>query len=192
MFTYNSVRHKLLTISNFVLCHSNTKPTVIKSFNTEIQTFKLNNMKKTMLVAAVSIFATVTSLTSCTSPKENVEEKREDAVEARKEYKYAEKEYLKDIENYRKSTDALILNNEAKIVDLRAETELKKNENKKEVQEKITELEAKNNELRLKMFNYQANGKNKWEKFKKEFSHDMDELGNSLKNFSINSTQTKK
>ncbi len=149
-------------------------------------------MKKTMLVAAVSIFATVGSLTSCSSDKENVEEKREDAVEATNEYEHVEKEYLKDIANYRKSTDILILDNDAKIVELRSETELKKNENKKEIQGKISDLETKNNELRLKMFNYQPSGKHKWEKFKKEFNHDMDELGKSLKNFSINSTQTKK
>ena len=145
-----------------------------------------------MLVAAVTIFATVSSLTSCTTDKKNVEEKREDAVEATKEYEYVEKEYLKDIENYRKSTDVLILDNETKIVELRSETDLKNNQNKKEVQAKISELEIKNNELRLKMFNYQPNGRNKWEKFKKEFNHDMDELGESFKNFSINSTQKKK
>jgi hypothetical protein len=84
------------------------------------------------------------------------------------------------------------MDNEAKILELRSETTLKKNANKLEVEAKISELEMKNNELRLKLFNYQPNGKHKWEKFKKEFNHDMDELGKSLKNFSINSTQTKK
>ena len=48
---------------------------------------------------------------------------------------------------------------------------------------KINELEKKNNELRKKIIvNYKDQGVSKWESFKKEFNHDMEELKASLKN----------
>jgi len=50
----------------------------------------------------------------------------------------------------------------------------------------LNELEQKNKNLKMKMAEYQDSGKDNWESFKREFNHDMDELGKSLKNFTDN------
>ena len=43
--------------------------------------------------------------------------------------------------------------------------------------------------LKKKLDDYKATGKEDWESFKKEFNHDMDELGKAFKNFSINNVK---
>ena len=84
---------------------------------------------------------------------------------------------------YRLEQEKKIVENDKLIKELKT----KKNQVKKEklinYENKIKELEKKNNELRKKIVvNYKDEGVNKWESFKKEFNHDMDELGQSLKN----------
>jgi hypothetical protein len=84
---------------------------------------------------------------------------------------------------YRLEQEKKIVENDKLIKELKT----KKNEVKKEklinYENKIKELEKKNNELRKKIVvNYKDEGVNKWESFKKEFNHDIDELGQSLKN----------
>ena len=37
--------------------------------------------------------------------------------------------------------------------------------------------------MKKRMDDYKADGKDKWEIFKAEFSHDMDDLGKSIKDF---------
>lgn len=47
-------------------------------------------------------------------------------------------------------------------------------------QKEIERLQAKNAELRTRIVNYKYD-ESKWAQFKREFNHDMDELGKSLK-----------
>jgi hypothetical protein len=47
---------------------------------------------------------------------------------------------------------------------------------------RITELERRNDNLRTKLHDYNEEKRSeKWESFKREFNHDMDELGTSIK-----------
>ncbi len=39
--------------------------------------------------------------------------------------------------------------------------------------------------MKKKMENYKEEGKDKWEIFKAEFSHDMDELGKAFKDLTV-------
>lgn len=48
---------------------------------------------------------------------------------------------------------------------------------------KIAELEQKNSDIKKRMDDYKAKDKENWAAFKIEFSHDMDELGNSFSDF---------
>ena len=83
---------------------------------------------------------------------------------------------------FRADAHKQIEENEKRIAELKA----KKREGKQEVDEKynkrVAELEQKNNDLKTRMNNYNANDKNqKWDAFKREFNHDMKELGQALK-----------
>lgn len=81
-----------------------------------------------------------------------------------------------DYKVYKAEQEKKIAENDRKIAELKAKKSLTDYENK------ITEYEKKNNELRKKInAAYKDVGKEKWASFKKEFNHDMDELGRSLK-----------
>jgi hypothetical protein len=43
--------------------------------------------------------------------------------------------------------------------------------------------------MKMKMDNYKEEGKDKWEIFKTEFSHDMDALGKSFKDLTVKNVE---
>jgi len=53
-------------------------------------------------------------------------------------------------------------------------------------EESIKALEQKNKDLKNRMDNYSNNAQSDWESFKREFNHDMDELGNAMKDLTVN------
>lgn len=52
-------------------------------------------------------------------------------------------------------------------------------------EKQIAVLEEKNSEMKIRMSEYKEDGGEKWQSFKIEFNHDMDELGKSLKDFTV-------
>jgi len=87
-----------------------------------------------------------------------------------------------EYKTYRAEQEKKINENTKEIAELRTKRDKIKKENLSKYESRIDELEKKNNELRKKInSDYKDEGKEKWESFKKEFSHDMDELGQSLK-----------
>lgn len=56
----------------------------------------------------------------------------------------------------------------------------------KAYQRNIDTIEQKNKNLKIKMDSYKNDVDSDWQSFKREFSHDMDELGKSLKDFTVN------
>jgi hypothetical protein len=51
----------------------------------------------------------------------------------------------------------------------------------------LAELELKTSDMKRKLVEYKKEGIDKWDSFKLKFNHDMDELGNALKNFTVKS-----
>lgn len=122
-------------------------------------------------------------LTGCTSTaskvenaEENVKKEQEDVVKANENLKM-------EIENYRKESVSKIDGNDQRIAEVRAQAEKDKSAMKAEVKTQISDLEKKNAELRTKLNDYQSDKQEDWDTFKKELNHDMDELGNSLRDF---------
>lgn len=122
-------------------------------------------------------------LTGCTSTaskvenaEENVKKEQEDVVKANENLKM-------EIENYRKESVSKIDGNDQRIAEVRAQAEKDKSAMKSEVKTQIADLEKKNAELRTKLNDYQSDKQEDWDNFKKELNHDMDELGNSLRDF---------
>jgi acetyl-CoA carboxylase alpha subunit len=88
-----------------------------------------------------------------------------------------------EYKTYRTEQEKKIFENDKIIANLKTKKNQVKKEKLTNYETKINELEKRNNELRKKIIvNYKDQGVNKWESFKKEFNHDMDELGLSLKN----------
>lgn len=142
-------------------------------------------MKKTFLVFTASAFIATLALTSCNSPAEKVENAKEEVKDAKEDLVDANQEYLAEIDTYRRETADKIAANEKSAAEFRERIKDDKKEAKAEYNEKIAKLEEKNSDMRKRMDDYQADGKENWEKFKTEFNHDMDEIGAAFKDLTV-------
>jgi hypothetical protein len=142
-------------------------------------------MKKSILTLAAVAFMTATTLTSCNSPAKKVEEAQRDVNEANKDLAKANEEYLADIESYRKETDEKIAANDRSIAEFNSRIKEQKREAAADYKLKIAKLEQKNSDMKKHLDEYKAEGKEKWEKFKTEFNHDMEELGKAFKDLTV-------
>jgi hypothetical protein len=146
-------------------------------------------MKKEILTLA--IFASLTSgiLTSCKSSAEKVEDAEKNVTEANNDLNQANEEYITDIENYRIETAGKISANNQSIADFNTRIANEKKEAKEDYKKRIAELEQKNTDMKKKMDDYKATGKENWENFKAEFSHDMEELGKGFSDLTKNNVK---
>ncbi|MFY7964698.1 MAG: hypothetical protein ACOVO1_07360 [Chitinophagaceae bacterium] len=151
-------------------------------------------MKKTILKAVVATVITATSLISCTSSEqkvENAENKVTDAKENLKEVKKDSGIAAQKIatENewkiFKNDAETTVKNNEIRIAGLKDKM---KNAGAAAIaaySKKIDDMEMQNHNLKLKIENYEKHNSD-WESFKTEFNHDVNELGQALKDFTIN------
>ena len=142
-------------------------------------------MKKSILSLAASALIAGAILTGCNTPAQKVENAENNVKEANKELDQANEEYLADIESYRKDTADKIAANNRSIAEFNARIEHEKNDAKADYKRKIAALEQKNSDMKKKMDDYKVEGKEKWEKFKMEFSHDMEEIGKAFKDLTV-------
>ena len=142
-----------------------------------------------MLVLAACTLVTGAIFTSCNTPTQKVENAKENVIEAKNDLNTANKEYLAEIENYRKETTEMIAANEQIINEFNAKIEHDKKAVKADYKKKIAILEQKNADLKKKLDDYKEEGKDKWDIFKAEFNHDMNELGQALKDLTVKNTK---
>ncbi|HMG13802.1 MAG TPA: hypothetical protein VK590_00075 [Saprospiraceae bacterium] len=142
-------------------------------------------MKKSIIGSIAFVLIQMIMTSSCNSPAEKVEDAKENVKEAKEDLNKANEEYLADVENYKKETSARIDENDKIIIDLKSKMDQQKKEVKAAYKKRVAELEEKNAEMKKKLTEYKDQGKDKWQEFKKEFSHDMDVLGNAFKDLTI-------
>ena len=143
---------------------------------------------KNLIITSVSV-ATLTFLTSCSSPEKKVEHAQEEVNEANEDLVKANQEYLADIETYRLNTADRIAANEKNIIEFNARIEAKKKDATEDYKKKVADLENKNNDMKKRMADYKVDSKENWENFKREFNRDMDDLGHSFENLSTRKTK---
>ena len=134
-----------------------------------------------MLPFVTGVFILSSLFAGCSTPGEKVEEKREKVEEAKQDLNKAEEDYASDMEQFRTETDSAIARNQREIDELNKNTAKEKKEAREEYRKRIAELDQRNKNMKLKMEEYKGEGKEKWESFKREFKHDMDELGQALR-----------
>lgn len=104
---------------------------------------------------------------------QNVKQENEDMAAAKAQY---ENEW----QQFKNFVEASINTNEQRIVDFKANMENTSDEFKAKYENKILTLEQKNIELKKKLNGYKYEGKENWERFKQEFSDDLDDFKKSL------------
>ncbi len=149
-------------------------------------------MKKQILVLAIAASSITLVYTSCdnsTSNKVEVEKSEEKVADAQKDLTKANNDYLQDVELYRKEIYARIEANERLIDELKEKKRDEKGEDKEVYKTRIEALRERNRELKSRLDAYQPESKDNWEKFKEEFNRDMDGLGQSFKDLTVNNVK---
>lgn len=136
---------------------------------------------KSKLVLGSLALVALLGVSSCNSAAENVTDAQNDVNDANEALDLANEEYLADIANYRIETSIAIATNDSLILDLKAKSKVSGKKSNPYYENEIADLERRNAELKKKMDEYKGDGKDNWTEFKEEFKHDMDELGNALK-----------
>lgn len=150
-------------------------------------------MKKTILAFALAAFMAGTISTvngqepdnKSVKARENLKDAKKDEVSAKKDLKEAQKDSASEYQKYRKEQDIKFTDHQKSIADFKARIAKEKAENKSQYEKKLAVLEQKNTDLKKRLDDYKEAGKDKWSAFTNKFNHDMDELGTSLKNFTV-------
>lgn len=139
---------------------------------------------KRSIITVFAILAFSLSLDSCTSPADKVDDAKQDVENANRELEEAEVAYQKDLVAYRQDVRSRIESNEALIAELRAKNLTASPQEKAKREVRIAEVEKRNNELKSKLDNYNGTTQDKLMNFRDEINHDMNELGETLKDLS--------
>lgn len=147
-------------------------------------------MKRTIIIlsAAITLVAG-TIFTGCQSTSQKQEAAQADVRDARQDLNEAQKDAneirmatAEEWAIFKRDSDVKIRENEVRIIELNGKT------SDEVYTKRIANLELQNKEFRTRLTDYEKNQSN-WDSFKREFNHDMDELGKSLKDFTIDNSK---
>jgi hypothetical protein len=92
-------------------------------------------------------------------------------------------DWEKQREEFRTSSEARIEQNDMRLTEMEKKSENSNAKLKKQYQERVSALKERNAKMREKLKSDNETNKDKWNEFKREFNHDMDELGKALEEF---------
>ena len=141
-------------------------------------------MNKPIVLLTMAGFVAASVLSSCQSSSNNLGNQEDkllkeqvDVVEARQDLNQA----LRDsVRQFKMDAQAIITENNRKIDDFRQKIADDKKSARDKYGSKISDLEKQNKELQGRLDEFNDENGEKWASFKREFNHDLDEVGNSL------------
>jgi hypothetical protein len=160
------------------------------------QKYKTNNkdMKTQILAFAMTMCMAGTFFTSCETAAQKEEAAEANVQDAGQELKEAQQVALtaarkvataEEWNAFKVETEAKIDKNEVRIGELRVKLNKPGKTFDKAIANRIDTLEQQNKDLRIRLADYKQN-QSDWDSFKREFNHDMDELGKALTDFTVN------
>ena len=151
-------------------------------------------MKKIILTLVVATaFLTGTIFTGCQSSSQKEASARDNLQEAKQDLKDVQKDANEEAqklanaeewETFKSDAEIIIRNNEIRIADLRVKLNKEGKILDPMYEKKIETLEQQNKDLKRRIEDYEKSHSD-WETFKREFNHDMDELGKALKDIGV-------
>jgi serine phosphatase RsbU (regulator of sigma subunit) len=114
--------------------------------------------------------------------KEAKQDLKKVQADANEEAQKLEKE--QEWETFKSDAEITIRNNEIRIGELRVKLRKEGKILDPMYEKKIETLEQQNKDLKKRIEDYEKN-QSDWEIFKREFKHDMDELGKALKGLTV-------
>ncbi len=150
-------------------------------------------MKKTMFNYAITMFIATAAIVSCKSPEDKVADAQASVVDAKKDLKEVQHDSIvaaaksataDEWKMFKNDAEATIKNNEIRIQDLKAKMKKADKATTDMYAQKLETYEQQNQALKTKIADYDKNHSD-WETFKKEFNKSVNDLGQSLKDFTI-------
>jgi predicted RNase H-like nuclease (RuvC/YqgF family) len=150
-------------------------------------------MKNSILAVALLAFMTGAISTSygqvrdqkSYSERGNVQESNKDRTDAKQDYKEVQRKSDFEYKKFKKEGQVKIRNNEKRISELKAKISKFNSKERADYQRNLRILEQKNAGLKSKLNNYNEKQQDKWMSFKRDIDRDIDEVGNQLRDFSV-------
>ena len=153
-------------------------------------------MKKILFTLAVTIFIVGEIFTRCVSPSQKLKNAEENVIDAKKavldaqsDLNQARQDSITEYQQFKIESENRIIANEKSIEELRVKIVSTNDENRVLYETKLADLQKRNYELKIKLDEYKVDETNKWQTFKSEFKHDMDELGKAFSDFTVSNTK---
>ena len=134
-----------------------------------------------------------TMFISCQSSIQKQDAAQDKVQDAKRELNAAQKDAnaanqvvatAEEWEAFRNESELKIKANETRIAELNAKMKKPGEILDAVYEKKITNLEQQNKEMRVRLLGYDKSQSN-WESFKREFNHDMDAIGQALKDLTV-------
>jgi len=138
-------------------------------------------MKTNYFITLVILLFAGSVFSGCESNQENVADAKKEFKIAKQDLKEARAEYDKEWQQFRTNSDLKINVNQKGIDDFKVKLRTASTSFKSKYENEIMSLEEKNLELKKRISEYNFQGKDNWEAFKREFNHDLDATEKALK-----------
>jgi hypothetical protein len=139
-------------------------------------------MRKSIHVLVALMLIAVVVLVSCNENHgKKVEAAEENVAKANKELISARADYTSEWQQFKDEANLRIRANQDRIEKFKAELKTANGKYKVKYEKEVGVLEQKNIELGKRIDAFKYDGKNSWEDFKRNFTHDADDLGKTLK-----------
>lgn len=145
-------------------------------------------MKKGLIFLSGLAFTAAVVCNACQSKEQKVEDAKEEVQDAKQDLREAQQELNSEYPAFKTDAEQKIDANKQRIAELRDKINTGGKPLDEAREKRIQELEKQNDDLRARLYGYEKE-RSDWESFKREFNHDMDELGNSIQDLGKNNVK---
>jgi|SRR5579859_4599482 len=146
-------------------------------------------MKNRILAFALTGAIAMVGLSAIAQENKKASNARKEVASSKRDLKEAKIDSAADFQRFKKEAEVKIRENQMKITELKAKKSDDSREIRQKYDKKVLALEQKNNELRSKIKKSDGTKPDMWTSFKREFNHDMEELGRAFKDLGVNNTK---
>lgn len=125
------------------------------------------------------------TLAAYAQENEKAAKARKDMKDAQADLREAKIDSAADFQKFREEGERAILDNQYKINSLKARKIAEDKNASDKYQQRLATLQQKNEALRTRLAGSGKTKTSKWSAFKREFQHDMDELGKAFKDIGV-------
>lgn len=146
-------------------------------------------MKTKILAFTLTGVMIAASLTTFAQEDKQAKKARKDLTEAKKDLREAKTDSAADYQKFKTASETKIRENQMEIATLKAKKSNDTKQVKDRYDKRVIALEQKNNDLKKKIKGASTVKTSAWSTFKREFNHDMQELGHAIKDVGVDNTK---